>query len=292
MKKITFLMAFFACIAMNAQQTTIFEDDFESYENFSIEDLGDWTLVDVDGLPTYGFSGITFQNSGSPMAFIVFNSTATMPPLTPSEGSDWTARSGEKCMTSFAANPGPNDDWLISPQITLGESDNIVSFWAKAADGSYNNEKFNVAISVTDTDPANFTMLETDLVPSAMEWEEFVVELEEEYAEQDVYIAINHVANDQFGFQIDDFKVTTGALSVDHVNFEGFTHYISDNFLHLSSNQAMNNVRIYNILGQEVVNQKLANNKESIDISNLQSGIYITKIDIDGVTKSFKITKR
>lgn len=285
-------MAFLACIAMSAQQTTIFEDDFESYEDFSIDNLGDWTLVDVDGLGTYGISDVTFPNAYSPMAFIVFNSTATLPPLAPGEGSDWTARSGEKCMTSFAANPGPNNDWLISPQITLGESDNIVTFWAKAAHGTYNDEKFNIAISTTGTVPENFTMLETSLVPTAMEWEEFTVELDEEYAEQEVYIAINHIGNDQFGFQVDDFKVTSGALSVDHVNFEGFTHYISDNSLNLSANQAMHNISIYNILGQEVLNQKLNNNEELINISKLQSGIYITKIDIDGAIKSFKIIKK
>ncbi|MDX1783526.1 MAG: hypothetical protein R3361_05155, partial [Aequorivita vladivostokensis] len=92
MKKITLLAALFAGFAMNAQ-TTIFEDDFESYDDFIIENVGDWTLVDLDLLPTYGFQGITFDNSGYTGAFIVFNSTATNPPLDPSADSDWTAYS-------------------------------------------------------------------------------------------------------------------------------------------------------------------------------------------------------
>ena len=65
----------FAVFALNAQ-TIIFEDDFESYDNFIIENVGDYTLVDLDGLPTYGFNGVTFDNSGYVGSFIVFNSTA------------------------------------------------------------------------------------------------------------------------------------------------------------------------------------------------------------------------
>lgn len=293
MKKITLLAALFAGFAMNAQ-TTIFEDDFEAYDDFIIENVGDWTLVDLDMLPTYGFSGITFDNSGYTGAFIVFNSTTTNPPLDPTADSDWTAYSGVKAMTSFAAVPdgttNANNDWLISPQMTLGTAGNLLSFWAKAADATYSEETFNILISTVDTDPSNFSPLETGLVPQAIVWEEFTVDLDA-YAGQDVYIAINHVGADQFGFQVDDFKVTADVLGVNDAVFQGFNYFVANNQLNLSANTSMENVVLYNMLGQQVVSQKLNSNNETIALSGLQSGVYIATVSIDGARKSFKIVK-
>ncbi|MDP2686195.1 MAG: choice-of-anchor J domain-containing protein [Aequorivita sp.] len=293
MKKITLLAALFAGFAMNAQ-ITIFEDDFEAYDDFIIENVGDWTLADLDLLPTYGFTGITFDNSGYTGAFIVFNSTATSPPLDPTADSDWTAYSGVKAMTSFAAVPdgttNANNDWLISPQITLGASGNILSFWAKAADATYSQENFRVLVSTVDTDPNNFSELEGGLIPQAIEWEEFTFDLDA-YAGQDVYIAINHVASDQFGFQVDDFKVAADVLGVNDVAFQGFNYFIANNQLKLSANTSMEKVALYNMLGQQVVSQKLSNTNETIELSGLQSGIYIATVSIDGASKSFKIVK-
>ncbi len=294
MKKITFLAALFAGFVVNAQ-TTLFEDDFESYDDFIIADVGDWTLVDLDLLPTYGFQGITFENSGYTGAFIVFNSTATTPPMTPSPDSNWAAHSGEKAMTSFAAIPSgnttANNDWLISPQITLGAEGNLLSFWAKAADGTFSEETFNVLISTVDTDPSNFTALASDLVPQAIDWEEFTFNLDN-YAGQDVYIAINHVASDQFGFQIDDFKVATGVLDVNDQVFQGFTYFVANNQLTLSAKTSMEQVAVYNMLGQQVISQKLNSNNETVNISVLQSGVYIATVSIEGANKTFRIVKK
>mgnify|MGYP000005817058 CR=1 FL=1 len=294
MKKITLMAAMFAALAMNAQ-TTIFEDDFEAYDNFLIADVGDWTLVDLDLLPTYGFNGVTFLNSGYTGSFIVFNSLATDPPLDPSADSDWSAYSGEKAMTSFAAVPdgttNANNDWLISPMVTLGTSGNMVSFMAKAADNTYSTETFNVGISTIDTDPANFTMIATGLVPQAIDWEEFTFNLDT-YAGQDVYIAINHVGADQFGFQVDDFNVTADVLSVGDQNFADFKYYVANNQLNLSASTSMEKVALYNVVGQQVIAKNLANTSETINLSELQAGIYLATVSIDGNSKTFKIVKK
>ncbi|SRX74648.1 T9SS-dependent choice-of-anchor J family protein [Aequorivita antarctica] len=293
MKKITLLAALFAGFAMNAQ-TTIFEDDFEAYDDFLIDNVGDWTLTDLDLLPTYGFTGITFLNSGYTGSFIVFNSTTTDPPLDPTADSNWAARGGEKAMTSFAAVPdgttNANNDWLISPQITLGISGNLLSFWAKAADATYSEETFNIGVSTTDTDTGSFILLETGLVPQAIDWEEFTVDLDA-YAGQDVYIAINHVGADQFGFQVDDYKVTADVLGVNDLAFKGFKYFVANNQLILSANTSMDKIALYNMLGQQVVSQKLTSTNETVSISGLQSGIYIATVSIDGANKSFKIVK-
>ncbi|RFN59765.1 T9SS-dependent choice-of-anchor J family protein [Marixanthomonas ophiurae] len=293
MKKITLLAAFFAAFAMNAQ-TVLFEDDFESYDNFIIENVGDYTLVDVDGLPTYGFTGITYDNSGYTGAFIVFNSTATAPPLEPSADSDWSARSGEKAMACFAAVPDGaqfNDDWLISPAIELGASGNTVEFWAKAADATYSDERFNVGVSTTGTDPGDFSFIASDLQAPAIDYTDFSFDLDF-LAGETVYIAINVVSEDQFGFVMDDFKVTSDVLSVNEQSFDGFEYFVDNNNLKISADRAFESVNLFNVLGQEVVSKNLSNTSEVINIASLQSGVYITTVTIDGAKKSFKIVKQ
>lgn len=294
MKKITLLAAMFAAFSMTAQEV-LFEDDFESYDDFIIADVGDWTLIDVDGLPTYGMEGIDWENAYQPMAFMVFNPENTSPPVVAGADGDWDARSGEKSMTSFAAVPNAsttaNNDWLISPQITLGSSGNVLTFWAKATDAQYDEELFNIGISTTNTDPSSFTMIEFDLTPQAIDWEEFTVYLDS-YAGETIYIGINHVASDQWGFQIDDYKVETGALGTEDVNFQDFSHFIANDQLNLSASKQMDNVSIYNALGQVIVNKSLSNQTETIDISQLQTGVYVVSVKIDGANKTFRILKK
>jgi len=291
MKKITLtLAAIAAAITMNAQ-TTLFEDDFESYTDFAIDNVGGWTLTDGDASTTYGFQGVTFANSGDPFAFIVFNSTTTNPALTPSATSDWSARSGDKAMTSFAATTPPNDDWLISPSITLGTQGNLLTFYAKAATTDFANELFDVAISTTDTQTSSFTTILADQVPTPINWEEFTVDLDA-YAGQTVYIAIHHKGNDQFGFQVDDFKVEEGALKADNQNFEGFNYYVVNNVLTLKATTTINTTRLYNILGQEIISKKLDQKSADINLNSLNSGVYLVQVEIEGQSKSFKIVKK
>ncbi|HQB98472.1 MAG TPA: carboxypeptidase regulatory-like domain-containing protein, partial [Candidatus Cloacimonadota bacterium] len=124
-----------------------FEDSFEEYADFSIE-FGDWTLVDVDQSTTYGFVGISFPNSGSAMSYIIFNPNNTTPPL-----EDNPAVTGDKYAACFASTTPPNNDWMITPQVMGGGE---VRFWARTYMPDYGLERFNVGVSTTGTDPADF----------------------------------------------------------------------------------------------------------------------------------------
>lgn len=294
-------LLFVCCGAANAQ-TTLFEDSFEAYTDFAITGVGTWTLTDVDLRPTYGFTGITFPGTGVAKSFQVFNATTTTPPLTASADSDWTARTGDKHMVCFAAVPNAtvsaNNDWLISPQITLAGTGNLLSFWGKSCDTQFGDERFNVYVSTTGTAPADFTKISGDpdtASPPDATWYEYTFDLDA-YANQPIDIAIQCVSADQFGFAVDDFLVTTTDLAVENFfnqNFSVYPNPVSAT-LNISgkNNIALNEITISDLNGR-VVRRVYAQgvNQTQLNISDLASGAYFLKISSDlgmGIKKIIK----
>jgi hypothetical protein len=301
MKK-TLLCFLLAMGAANAQ-TTLFEDSFETYNDFIITGIGGWTLHDLDLRPTYGFTGVTFANGTNTIkSFQVFNSTTTTAPLTPSATSNWAGRTGVKAMVCFAAVPNAtvltNDDWMISPQITLAASGNMLSFWGKSCDAQFGDERFSVYVSTTGTAVADFTKIsdEPDTPsPGDVIYHEYTYDLDA-YAGQPIYIAIQCTSADQFGFAVDDFKVTTTLMAVDNFFTRNFAVYPNPatTMLNINSktNTGMNQVQITDINGR-IVRQMEAQGitQAQLNVSDLTSGVYFIKVQSDlgsGTTKFIK----
>lgn len=80
-------------------------------------------------------------------------------------------------------------------------------------------------------------------------------------------------------------------LSVTDQIFANFDYIAANGALTLSSQSAMENVTIFNISGQEVINKGLSNTSEVVEISSLSNGVYIARVNIDGALKSFKFVK-
>jgi PKD repeat protein len=183
--------------------------DFESVSDFSLT-FSPWTVRDNDGDSTYGISGHTFPNNGSPMAFIAFNPAL----VSPSMASDTALQphSGSRFGASFSGISLPNNDWFISPQIQLG-TDGQFSFWERSYSDQYGLEKFNVLVSTTDNSPASFTLISgTTPVSAPLKWTKKTYSLSA-YNNQKVYVAIQCVSTNAFIFMIDDLEVKTSSSS-------------------------------------------------------------------------------
>ena len=212
MKKLLLTLLLFVGLATNAQ-STIFQDNFESYQDFAITGIGGWTMRDVDLLTTYVIGTTVFPNNGVPKAFQVFNGQTTTPPIATTTAQDWSGRGGSgKFMCCIAGQPAgtitANNDWMISPQMTLGTG-NTVSFWAKACTTMYVAEKFSVWVSTTGTLPANFTKISAGaaITTPGIAYAQYSYPIPTTYNNLPVYIAIKCTSVDRFGFGVDDFKV-------------------------------------------------------------------------------------
>ena len=79
-------------------------------------------------------------------------------------------------------------------------------------------------------------------------------------------------------------------LSVDEFDTFSFDYFVdAQNHLNLSANKAFDQVQLHNLLGQQVLNQKLSAQDERIDLNSLTTGVYLAKVQINDVTKAFKI---
>lgn len=187
--------------------TITVRDDFESYSDFAISGFGDWTTVDVDGvmsLPAIGSSmgSFTWQNAGTPQAYIVFNpGKVGITQLA-------TAHSGEKCLVAFVAAQ-QNDDWLISP--LLCGTMQTISFYAKAMYPGNLDEVFEILYSTTGKDTKDFTRIGEPNTIGTTNWRRYSFDIPAGAR----YFAIRCISNDQFGLMIDDIEYQPAQSSVE-----------------------------------------------------------------------------
>ena len=189
----------------------IFQDSFESYEDFIVDAFPPWTTFDGDGGQTWGINGYTWPNINYIGSFMIFNPTMTEPPL----GSSYDAHTGIKYATCWdtVTEMAPNDDWLFTPLLSADTFDEV-SLWARSLNNQYGLEDFEIGVSTTDTDPASFTILQVN-ENASITWTEYTLDISS-YTGQSIYIGIHVYSFDVFAFFMDDFQVTGTGGSVDN----------------------------------------------------------------------------
>lgn len=178
-------------------------DDFESHEDFTFSSPGSygWQYIDGDGLETGGMIDYTWEGQFSPMAFVVFNPSAT----TPSMLADWyyycAPYSGNKYLADFAAYPGPNNDYVISPRLYYRE-DFSIKFQARSYLASA-LETIDVGYSMTGINEEDFIWFneESLIVPSNWTEYEYTVPA---YAK---YVTVRSTSEATTIFMLDDLFI-------------------------------------------------------------------------------------
>jgi len=108
----------------------------------------------------------------------------------------------------------PNNDWMISPYLHLGQNATL-TFWARSFTAAYGLERLRVLISPASSNPDSFQTLHSEnflAVPSS--WTEYSFDLSQ-YADQDVWLALNCVSLDAFALFIDDILLSSGGGHLD-----------------------------------------------------------------------------
>jgi PKD repeat protein len=270
--------------------------DFEDLPDFSL-DFYPWAVKDVNGGITYGIKNCTFPHNGSPMAYICFNPSKAVPPP-----SNMTAHSGAKFGACFSSEPpkNPNNKWLISPRMQPGNNARI-ALWVQSYNIEYGYERFNIGVSTTGNDPADFTIVSGSVPDSAPAiWVRKVYDLAG-FAGQQVYVGIQCVTDNGFCFMVDDIQIGSSVDVKNNLPGEDLSIYPNPAkdrlFIDFGENRS-NDVKIEmcNMLGKIIKRFGTEGKSDGVfvaDISDLSPGIYLVKINYANavISKKFIIER-
>ena len=174
-------------------------DDVESYEDFAIENIGDYILSE----PTDkgGIKDVMWTNAGEPQSWIVFNPSNTRPAMS------LPAHSGNKMFAAFynaypqGVEPEANSDYLIRP---VSKGGGVFIFYCRA----YSNqmpEAFEVVYSSTTADLSAFKTIQAYNNVTVTSWTPVVVNIPEDAK----FVGIHCTSIDAFIFVVDDLAYYT-----------------------------------------------------------------------------------
>jgi len=287
---------------MNSQ-ITIFEDDFESYDDFTITNFGDWVKFDIDGENTWGVFETDFPHEGEPMAGIIFNPFTCTTDV--SSASNYSPIDGSTKYFTFwtvGTSGSISDDYLVTPMIDLQNvTDPTLTFYAKSLastnSSSITPEQFEVLLSTTGNAVSDFTVNLGGIESNQREghtWDQYTRDLTP-YIGQQVYIAIHYISPDtSYALHFDDFKVNaTSVAGINDYNSLDFSIYPNPtkNTINIKTEGIIDTIIVSNILGEIFVNINPDSNETRIDINkyNLGRGIYFVKVRSGKNTRTSKI---
>jgi len=205
-------------------------------------------------------------------------------------------------------NPAPaKDAWAISPGInmTTNNSYEITITYNGVDVGGTANESFDLVVLDEQSSSAsnqtvigsftNITMQGTFAGPPNLFDAAYVNTETFTPTSNGVFHLGVHVNSSVGGdvFFVKEIEIEENTLSTDEFDTFSFDYFVdSQNHLNLSANQAFDQVQLHNLLGQQVLNQKLSAQDERIDLNSLTSGVYLAKVQINDASKTFKIVKK
>jgi hypothetical protein len=94
-------------------------------------------------------------------------------------------------------------------------------------------------------------------------------------------------------YYFDDMKFGAAALGVSSFEASNIRMYPNptSSVFTIEANDAIQSVALYNVLGQEVLAKNSNSTSVTLDVANLQTGVYVVKTMIGGVTATSRLVK-
>jgi hypothetical protein len=302
MKKNYILSALFAFImtGMNAQ----FTDDIESYANGAPVD-GDWWLEWVTGIG-YATSSDAQSVSGTQSALVGGDGVDPVLDLGNKIFGTWyltfqmyVPSGKEAYMNIQGVTPIGSGEWVIgnwffnqalgSPGV--GQIDNS-ALGAVSFDFPH-DEWFEVQVNVDISAGISLATIEikvdgVDVLPAGTAFTDSAGTVPTGLGGVNIY---SISANNEVYF--DDYVYSDSNVGTQDFAATGFQAYPNpvNNVLNLQANEAISNVAIFNVLGQEVYRADINAMTSQVDMSQMASGAYFVKVNINGTEGTVKVIK-
>ena len=209
---------------------------------------------------------------------------------------------------SYDNNVGPltPDNYLVSPNKA---SYGYIAFWACAQDSGYPSEHFGVSVSTTgNTSAADFTLVqEWTLSAKGVgaksmgrggetkaqgNWYKYEVDLSS-FDGQEIWVAIRHFnCTDWFYIDIDDVELAMAdGVSENIVDVMAIYPNPAQDKVFVTSDVTVNEYRVYNVTGAEIMNNVVNNTTFEVNVDNLPAGVYYIRIYSEGLIQTKKFVK-
>ncbi|GAB1307548.1 hypothetical protein KH5_02310 [Urechidicola sp. KH5] len=197
------------------------------------------------------------------------------------------------------------DEYLISPEFNLSGATYYLNFdiglveYNNTSSATLGSDDY-VALLVTQDNGANWIELTRwDATTPISNTGQSVQEIELSGYGSTVQFAYYASSgsledNEDNDFFIDNFQITTTSLSSADEVIEGFKLYptIVEQNLNFSAFENVKYIAIYNLLGQEVLQTAPNISNSSINLSALNEGVYMVKVQVGNTEGTFKIIKK
>ncbi len=191
------------------------------------------------------------------------------------------------------------DNWVIMGPIDLTNvSDALLEWQVMGLDPNWCQENYTIYVGSSSnySDLINSSVSFNETITSGGDacgsWANRSLDISAASGEL-VYIGMrHHDVTDMYYLNIDNVSVTSSTMSNEDFTLQNIDYSFDQeaNLLRVTSEEMLSNIQIYNMLGQEVLNQDLNDTSALLNLSSLSSSIYIVNVEgNNSKTKTFKL---
>ena len=179
------------------------------------------------------------------------------------------------------------DNWMILPKMNIPAGGATITWWVGGVDASFYAEKYSVLLSTTGTNPSDFT---TTLFSGTVSSVDFTKKTANISASGEVYIAFrHHDIEDIYWMLIDDIEVKAGTSAINSVSENQANIYPNPTSGMVSIDvEGLQSVEVMDMSGRTVMTA----NQSTIDMSNLNNGVYMFRINTENGSTIQKVVKK
>ena len=197
------------------------------------------------------------------------------------------------------------DEYLISPSFDLSAGTHylnidagITDYNGSGADADGMGADDYVVVLFSEDDGTTWSELyrwdsTSGLTNASQAMPEVAISSTSSTAKFALYANSGASSGGDYDFHVTNFQVTTTTLGTATNTLEGFTLYptIVKEELNFRSQNNVEAITVFNLLGQKVFSGAPNTNNSSINLSNLRPGVYVVKVSAEGKIGSYKIIK-
>ena len=191
------------------------------------------------------------------------------------------------------------DNWVVMGPIDLTNvSDALLEWQVMGLDPNWCQENYTIYVGSSSnySDLINSSVSFNETITSGGDacgsWANRSLDISAATGEL-VYIGMrHHDVTDMYYLNIDNVSVTSSTMSNEDFTLQNIDYSFDQetNLLRVTSEEMLSNIQIYNMLGQEVLNQDLNDSSALLNLSSLSSSIYIVNVEgNNSKTKTFKL---